>query len=151
LLEDHNNGRIYLPVEEITRCGLTVNQFGSVLHRKEWDAAKIPPKNLSQNQLYAFHHSMGEMELLEEKFLKLLRYELNRCEIYYEHSMPLFQLIHPDSRRMFGLMWNRYYMLFRKMVRNPWSVPLGRRIRLTSLQKMKLLFRWRFLPCFRLK
>ncbi|GHT15368.1 phytoene synthase [Planctomycetales bacterium] len=151
LLDDYNHGRIYLPQSEIKRYGLTPNQFGALVNRQQWNAQKVPPKNLSKNQRLAFQYSMQEAETFEDHFRKLLAYELERCDVYYENSLPLYKLIHRDSRRMFGMMWNRYYMLFRKMQRRPLMMTTGKGVHLSHLQKLRLYCHWRFMPCFRLR
>jgi phytoene synthase len=151
LLDDYNCGRIYLPQSEIKRYGLTPNQFGALVNRREWNAQKVMPKNLSTNQRAAFQYSIQELEAFEEHFQRLITYELERCEVYYENSLPLYKLIHRNSRRMFGMMWNRYYMLFRKMQRKPLMITTGKGIHLSPLQKLRLYVHWRFMPCFKLQ
>ncbi|MDR3233176.1 MAG: squalene/phytoene synthase family protein [Planctomycetaceae bacterium] len=151
LLEDYKQGRIYLPQSELQRFGLTPNQFGSLVNRSEWNAQKIMPKQLDANGKFEFKHYVEEMEHQEEKFAKLILHELNRCEVYYENSVPLYNLIHRNSRRMFGLMWNRYYALFRMMKRHPLLMTTGARVRLSDCRKARLYFHWRFMPCLRLK
>jgi phytoene synthase len=146
MLEDYRNGRIYLPLSELQRFGLTEKQFGSLLDGADWAAQKKPPKKGTASDVYAYNNMIGEMERFEEKFLKLVTYQLDRCEIYYENSAPLYSLIHRDSRRTFGLMWSYYHALYRKMCRNPWLVTRVNRVRLSSFRRIRLLLRWRFLP-----
>jgi len=151
LLEDYRSGRIYLPQAELQRFGLTEKQFGSLLDRAEWDKQKKPPKKGEAYDHYEFRSMIREMEKFEEKFFKLLSYQLHRCEIYFENSLPLYHLIHQDSRRTFGLMWNYYYALFRKIARHPLLVTKENRVRLSSGKKFRLWLRWRFMPCSRLR
>jgi phytoene synthase len=149
MLEDYRNGRVYLPQSEFQRFGLTEKQFGSILDGAGWLAQKKPPQK--GEDPYAVQDMIKEMEKFEEKFLKLIAHQLNRCEVYYENSLPLYHLIQRDSRRTFGLMWNSYYALFRKIYRNPLLVTNGKRIRLSTYRKFRLWLRWRFLPCRRLR
>jgi phytoene synthase len=151
MFEDYRNGRIYLPQAELQRFGLTEKQFGSLLNQAEWNEQKKPPKNGEYNDPYAFQNMIKEMEKFEEKFQKLLAHQLHRCEVYYENSEPLYHLIHKDSRRMFGLMWNTYYLIFRSMRRRPMQLTTGDRIRLSSYQKLRLWLHWRFAPCRKLR
>jgi phytoene synthase len=150
MLEDYHNGRIYLPQSELQRFGLTDKQFGSLLDGAAWAAQKKPDKGETFDA-YAHKNMLNEMEMFEAKFLKLVSHQLNRCEIYYENSLPLFNLIQRDSRRTFGLMWNYYYSLYRRMHWNPRLITKEDRIRLSSYQQFRLWFRWRFMPCRRLK
>lgn len=151
LYEDYHNGRIYLPQDELQRLGLTPNQFGTILDREKWMGQKNLPKNTETQERYTQQQYQKEVEQFEEKFLKLMQRELNRCEVYYENSMPLYKIINKDSRRMFGLMWNTYYELFNKMRRNPWQVCSAKRVRLRRFKKLQLWLHWRFMPCFRLR
>jgi len=151
MLEDYRNGRIYLPQSELQRFGLTDKQFGSILDGAAWAAQKRPPEKRETHDHYAFRDMIREMEKFEEKFLKLVSHQLNRCEVYYENSAPLYRLIHRDSRRTFGLMWSYYHALYRKICRNPWLVTKENRIRLSTYRKFRFWFRWRFLPCRKLR
>jgi phytoene synthase len=149
LAEDYRNNRIYLPQNEIRRYGLTVNQFGSLLDRKSWNEQKKKPKNFSDNDQYAFHEMIRRMEEFEEKWNKLIQIQLERCEIYYTNAAPLYQLIQPDSRRVYGLMWSRYHKLFRKIQNNPLQIVRGK-VQLSMFQKLCLLFRWKLLSAKRI-
>ena len=144
LLEDFRNGRIYLPLSELQRFGITENQFGALLDGAQWNAQKQPPKKGSEYDQFAFRDGIREMEKLEVQFRKLLAYQLDRCETYYANSLPLFDLINRDSRQAFGLMWGYYYALYRKILHNPLLVTREKRIRLSSFQKLRLWLRWRF-------
>jgi len=151
LWEDYQNGRIYLPQSELQRFGLTGNQFGSLLDGQTWSAQKKPPKTKDSLDLFAHQQMVEEMEKFEEKFLELMTHQLHRCEVYYEHSLPLYHLISRDSRRAFGLMWNYYYALLQKIANNPWQVTKGKRVRLSSYRKFRLWSHWHLMPCFRLR
>ena len=149
--DDYLNGRIYLPESELQRFGLTDKQLGSLLNGAEWAAQKKPPKKGDTQDRYSYRNMIKEMGDFEEKFLKLMAHQLHRCEVYYENSLPLYRLIHRDSRRTFGMMWNYYYTLFRKIGRNPMRITRKERVQLSSSQKFRLWFRWRFLLCRKLR
>jgi len=151
LLEDYRNGRVYLPQSELQRFGLTEKQFGSLLDGAGWAAQKRPPKQGEKINSYGFQDMVKEMEKFEAKFLKLIVHQLNRCEVYYENSVPLYHLINRDSRRTFGLMWSRYYALFRKICRNPLQITREKRVRLSPRQQFWLWLRWHWMPCLRLR
>ena len=151
LLEDYRNNRIYLPQSELQRFGLTETQFGSILDGASWAAQKKSPKKEEGHDQYAFWDNVGEMAKWEGKSLKLISHQLDRCEIYYMNSTPLYHLIHRDSQRTFGLMWNYYHALYRKMCRNPWLVTKEKRIRLSHSHQLCLWLRWRFLLCRKLR
>lgn len=150
LAEDYTQGRIYLPQSELQRFGLTDKQFGSLLDQKSWKEEKKRPKGMTDYERYAFDEMVHRMEAFEEKFLRLLQHQFDRCEIYYTNAAPLYGLIHRDSRKVYGMMWSRYYALFRKLRSQPYRLTQGR-VRLSALQKLRILLRWKLLPCRRLK
>ena len=145
MLEDYQNGRVYLPQSELQRFGLTEKQLGSLLDGASWAAQKKPTRGETHDG-FAHRDMVKEMEKFEEKFLKLMSHQLNRCAVYYENSVPLYRMIHRDSRRTFGLMWSYYHTLYQKIRRNPWLVTKADRVRLSSGSRFGLWFRWRFLP-----
>ena len=121
--EDYRNGRIYLPQSELQHFGLTEQQLGSIFE------------------------GAGITAQMETKFLNLMAFQLDRCEGYYKNSIPLYRLIHRDSRRTFGLMWNCYYALFQKICQSPLQITTEKRVRLSFCQKFRLWFRWHWMPC----
>lgn len=145
MAEDFQEGRIYLPLDELQRVGLTENQFGSLLDRTSWNEEKKKPKDPAQYDEYAHANMVRQMEAFEEKFEKLLLMQIHRCEIYYANAAPLYELIHRDSRRVFGMMWSRYYALFKKIRNRPLRVTQGR-VRLSFSQKLRILLRWKLFP-----
>ncbi|MDR2345409.1 MAG: squalene/phytoene synthase family protein [Planctomycetaceae bacterium] len=152
LCEDFENGRLYLPTDEITRTGLTENQFGSLLNRDTWNAMKYNhKKNVTSDENYIDTERIKQMEKLENKFEQVLSKQFERCDIYYTKSAQLYKLINPQCRKVFGMMWSRYYTLFRIMQRNPKRILSKKRVTLSYYQKLKLYLRWRLLPCFRLE
>ena len=149
--DDYRNGRIYLPQSELQRFGLTEKQFGYLLDGAGWATMKKPPKKEDVSEDYSHRNTLKEMEALEEKFLKLVSHQLNRCENYFESSLPLHHLVQRDSRRTFGLMWNYYYALYHRIGKNPWQITKGDRVRLPLYRQFRLWFRWRFMPCRKLR
>ncbi|MDR0392489.1 MAG: squalene/phytoene synthase family protein [Planctomycetaceae bacterium] len=150
MVEDFGNGRLYLPVEEITRFGLTENQFGLLLNRDAWNKEKLNARNEEQDKFNLENH-ISNMAKLERKFDQVLGKQFERCEIYYENSAQLYKLIKPRSRKVFGMMWSRYYKLFKIMQSNPKLILRSKRVSLSKLQKLRLYLRWRLLPCFNLR
>lgn len=149
LFEDLSQGRVYLPQNEIRFSGLTVNQIKSILDRQSWLEQKRKPKDLPQAEQFGFNEMRNRMEDFEERFLKLMTRQLERCEIYYDNAAPLYGLIDPKCRKTFGIMWSSYYTLFQELRKYPFGK--GTRIRLSFAQRLKLLLRWKCLPCRRLK
>lgn len=145
LAEDFAEGRLYLPLDELSRIGLTENQFGSLLDRKSWNEQKKKPKDRGAFDAYAHGDMIRRMEAFESKFDRLLRMQCERCEIYYANAAPLYRLIRRDSRKVYGMMWSRYRTLFDIIRRQPLRLTRGR-IRLSAWQKLRIALRWKLLP-----
>ena len=151
MLEDYRYGRIYLPISELRRFGLSEKEFGFILDGAAWNAQKKPPKKGNANDLYVHRNLVKEMENIETKFIKLMEHQLRRCEIYYENSVPLYHLIQRDCRRSFGLMWNYYNAIYRQIGSNPWLVTKNERVRLLQYRKLSLWLHWSCFPCRKLR
>lgn len=156
VVADFKDGRLYFPVDEITRFGLTENQFGMLLDRKTWNAEKHnnndkdkDNENNKQND-YMLSERLGQMKKLEDKFAQVLNKQFERCDIYYTNSAQLYQLINPQCRKVFGMMWSRYHELFKIMQNKPDLILRKKRVALSRLRKLRLYLRWKLLPCFRL-
>ncbi|MDR1484326.1 MAG: squalene/phytoene synthase family protein [Planctomycetaceae bacterium] len=150
MVEDFGNGRLYLPMDEITRLGLTENQFGSLLNRNSWNAEKYSGGQKNNTDNFGIGDRIKQMEKLESKFDQILNKQFERCDVYYTNSAQLYQLINPQCRKVFGMMWSRYHTLFRIMQSKPKLILGNKRITLSNLQKLKLYLRWKLLPCRRL-
>ena len=150
IIEDAKIDRFYLPQRELRRFGLTEKQFLEILDCKSRGNKRRMPKNLSSVERFEFENLMRQLGDFGQKLDGFLLHQFERGEIYYTNAAPLYRLIEPDSRRVFGLMWTRYYTLFRKIRANPFKIGRGR-VSLSALAKLRLLLRWRLLPCWRLK
>ncbi|MDR2169574.1 MAG: squalene/phytoene synthase family protein [Planctomycetaceae bacterium] len=145
LAEDFKNGRLYLPTEDITRFGLTENQFGTLLNRNEWNAEKQNNKKNNNADEYFIANKIQQMEKLETKFDQVINKQLERCDVYYTTSFQLYNLINPKYKNIFGMMWNRYNTLFKIIQNNPKLILKNKKIKLTLLQKIKLFIKWKLL------
>ena len=83
--------------------------------------------------------------VVNEAFLRLMKIEIERTESFYREAAELPRRLHPDGRRIYGLMMARYHVLLEKIRRRPGDV-FSRRIRLGGLQKIWLTARWIALP-----
>jgi phytoene synthase len=75
-----------------------------------------------------------------EKFLDLMRFQINRAESYYERSRPLENRIQRDSRPTLIAMTQIYHRLLKKVAGEPERV-LRERVSLSLLSK--LMIGWR--------
>jgi phytoene synthase len=96
--EDAENGRRYIPAEDIRR----------------------------------FH---ADLELYDERFLELMRFEARRARAYYEESAPLVSMVHKRSRASLWALIEIYRRLLERIERSNFQV-LERRISLPAWQKM---------------
>ena len=149
LQEDSNEGRFYLPQQELRRFGLTEKQFLAVLDCKSWDAMKHRPDKLSEVDRYEHEELIRQLVAFERKFEAFLIHQFERCEIYYTNATPLYRMIKPDSRKVYGMMWSRYRAVFHKIRTNPRRIGWGN-ASLSLMAKLRLFLRWRFLPCWQL-
>jgi phytoene synthase len=107
--EDFDNGRVYLPQEDLRRCEYTEDDLRA--------------------------------GVADERFLRLMRMEIERAEELYQRSSALAGRLAPAGRRAFGLMCDVYRRLLKRIASRPEEV-LRRRIRLGRWTKLCIATRW---------
>lgn len=142
LLSDVDYGRLYLPLDELTRSGLTENQFFELIHTK--DKTSKPQADAKLDR-YAAAENARMMAEFQSKYERLITTQMNRCETYFFVASELYRKIDKDSRKVYGLLWSKYYSLYRKLCNHP-SLILKGGTRLSMLKLMRLTLRWGFLP-----
>ncbi|HWC19449.1 MAG TPA: phytoene/squalene synthase family protein [Terriglobales bacterium] len=118
--EDASMGRVYLPEEDLTHFGLSIEQFlqdGG----KRIDRTRLRP---------------------------LLQFEAERAREYYKSGTDLIPLIHKDSRAALWVMVTIYQSLLEKIAASKFDV-LRRRVRLSAAQKFSILGRGLLKSLFR--
>lgn len=141
LVEDYARGRLYLPLEELERVGLTENQFASLLDRRAWLEMKKTPGGSEADRearRYAHQENLRMMRQFEEKFNRLLNSQVQRCGIYFQTAATLENFLESDGRKIFRRMYGVYYRLYAKIARNPQRILSGR-VRLSTLDKLSLM------------
>ncbi len=128
LREDFLSGRVYLPQDELQQSQLSGDQWAALFASSSRKASEKAPDTVRQRT-----------------FLKLMEHQFHRCEEFYDQAAPLFSYINEDSRRVFGLMWSYYRKLLRCLECQPWQIT-QKRVRVSSVQKLRLILRWRFFP-----
>jgi phytoene/squalene synthetase len=83
--------------------------------------------------------------VVNEAYLRLMSFEIQRTDVFYREAAELPRRLHPDGRRIYGLMMARYHALLEKIRRRPGDV-FSRRIRVGPLKKIWLAARWTALP-----
>lgn len=79
------------------------------------------------------------------EWLALLDFQIDRARRYYERAALIYDLLSAEGRKIFGLMWDVYWHLLRKVARQKEHL-LERRVRLSPLQKLFLWIRWTVMP-----
>jgi phytoene synthase len=99
--EDRENGRVYLPEEDIRKFGA--------------DLAKH-----------------------DERFVRLMSFEAQRAQAYYNESRPLIALVHARSRPSLWALIEIYRRLLTRIERSNFNV-LEKRIRVPTWEKLSIL------------
>ncbi|MGL6195545.1 MAG: phytoene/squalene synthase family protein [Thermoguttaceae bacterium] len=148
LNEDLNNARVYLPLSDLKSAGITGKQILDLCEYQKSGKKAKKPKNATER--FADEMFQNQRDSFYFKFDNLMEKELGRVETYYFVAAELYGKIHKDSRRAFGMIWDSYFRIFKKIRKNP-RVVLKRRVRLSFVEKLRLFLRWSFLPPKRLR
>jgi phytoene synthase len=84
----------------------------------------------------------------DERFQRLMRFQIDRARQFYRDGAELFDWLEPDGRRVFGMMMTVYYRLLQHIERQPSEV-FTRRMRLSRWRKLWIAARWLLLPARR--
>src|SRR5207244_3247019 len=74
-------------------------------------------------------------ERADDRFHKLMRFEVDRAQDYYRRGEPLLPLLHRDSRPAFWTMFQSYRTLLHRIERSGFNVFAGR-VRIPMPQKL---------------
>jgi phytoene synthase len=110
--EDAAMGRVYFPEEDLTRFGMTVDDF----------------------------LRDGGARLEQSRLRPLLEFEVQRAREFYESATSLIPLVHDDSRPALWVMTTIYRRLLERIVKNNYDV-LHSRVRLSGAEKLAILAR----------
>lgn len=99
--EDRENGRIYLPEDDIRKFGADLAQH-------------------------------------DERFVRLMNFEAQRAQAYYNESRPLIALVHARSRPSLWALIEIYRRLLTRIERSNFNV-LEKRIRVPTWEKLSIL------------
>ncbi len=137
--------RDHRALDPADRCGLAF-QLTNILRDLKEDAQQgrlyLPLEDLRQ-----FDYSPDEFAtgIADERFLRLMQWEFQRVKMLYREAAELYEWLHPDGRRVFGMMAGIYHGLFCEIRRRPAAVLRGR-VRLPARRKLSLAARWLLLP-----
>ena len=122
--------RFYFPQSELRLAGITEKQLIDLIEQETGGKST-------------------RQKTAEEDFAKYDRFiekQLDRIETNFLVAADLYPKVNQDARRSFGMIWDTYYRLYQKIRRHPRKI-LSRRIRLGTLEKVRLFCRWKiFVP-----
>jgi phytoene synthase len=127
------------------RCGVAF-QMTNILRDLKEDAARdriyLPREDLAR-----FGYSEGDLlaGLYNDRFQRLMQFEIVRTERLYEEARELDRWLAPDRRRVFGSMMAMYQALLAEIKRRDGDV-LTARVRLGGFRKMRIAARWLLRP-----
>jgi len=81
----------------------------------------------------------------DERFTRLMMFEIDRAEEFYRRAVGLWELLEPDGRRVFGAMTAVYHGLLRRIRRRPAEV-LRRRVGPGRIEKLRIGLRFALWP-----
>ncbi len=140
--------RFYIPQSELRLAGITEKQLIDLIEYESSDKA-AKRKNTDPVGVFAEKEFQFQVEDFFTKYDRFIEKQLNRIETNFLIAADLYPVIDKDARRSFGIIWDTYYRLYKKIRYNPRKV-LSRRVRLGFFEKIFLFFRWKFFPPRRL-
>jgi len=129
--------------EPARRCGVAF-QMTNILRDLKEDTARnriyLPREDLSR-----FDYSVADLRagVRDERFRRLMRFEIERTERLYDEAAGLERWLEPDGKRVFGSMVAVYRTLLEEIKRLDGDV-LTTRVRLSRWRKMRIATRWWF-------
>ena len=111
--EDFERGRVYLPIEDLTRHSVSIADLASLISK---------PRSLAPNEY------------------TLLDAEAKRAEHYYKSGRALLPLIAPDSRPALWVLIAIYHSLLKHIERHAYNV-FSQRISVPTSEKLLILTR----------
>lgn len=152
-------GRACLPVWGIRgdgalgpadQCGLAF-QLTNILRDLKEDAQR-GRVYLPREELRRYGYSPEDLAagVADERFLRLIEFQLERTEQLYREGTALYDWLYPDGQRIFGMMLSVYHGLLRQIGRQP-QVVLVRRVSLGWWSKTRIAARWLLAPPRRLR
>ncbi len=142
-----DRNRFYLPQSEMKLAGLTEKQLLDLIEYETGGKERTRKKGAVDP--FAEQEFQSQADTFYAKYDRLIEKELDRIETNFLIAGDLYEIVEKDARRSFGMVWDAYYRLYRKMRQNPRKI-LSRRIRLGFLDKLRMFFRWNFFPPRRL-
>jgi phytoene synthase len=133
------------PTGPARQCGLAF-QLTNILRdlREDADRGRL---YLPLDEMQRCHYAESDLRagVADSRFLDLMSIQIDRAERCFHDSIELFDLLHRDGQRIFGMMTNTYHAILHRIRKRPAAV-LRSRVRLNWTAKLALAGRWILLP-----
>jgi phytoene synthase len=128
-------------LEPAIQCGIAL-QLTNILRDLKEDAAE-GRVYLPQEDLRRFDYSPDDLRrgVVDNRFCRLMRFEIDRAEQFYDEATELDRWLSADGRAVFGAMTGIYRGLLDEIKRLDGDV-FSRRVRLTTWRKLRIAGRW---------
>ena len=140
------NGDSAPRVRQLAECCGVAFQLTNILRDLKEDAV-AGRVYLPLEDLDAFRYSADQLStgVVNEAFLKLMKFEVERACGYYDRARELLRLIHPDSQPALWAMMEIYRGILRQIEKQGYGV-FARRAKLSGFMKWRIMLRawlWR--------
>jgi phytoene synthase len=118
-------------------CGIAF-QLTNILRDLKEDSS-IGRVYLPQEDLWAFGYSEKDLEdeVFDERFMRLMNFEIMRAKCYYGAALSLLPLVHESGRPGLWAMISIYYSILRKIEHKNFDV-FSEKVSLSKAQKISI-------------
>ena len=118
-------------------CGIAfqlTNILRDIREDSEMGRVYLPQEDLAQ-----FDYSEEDIRnhVIDDRFIRLMQYEVERADRYYNEALPLLPMIHPSSRACLAAMIRIYRRHLREIKHRGYDVFAGR-VRLPAWKKLAI-------------
>jgi phytoene synthase len=94
---------------------------------------------IPEEDFWAFGYSRDDLErqVIDDRFIRLMRFEVQRARCYYDAALPLIPLVHESGRAGLRAMIGIYSSILDKIEQNGYDV-FSKRISLSTTEKLAI-------------
>lgn len=118
-------------------CGIAfqlTNILRDISEDSEMGRIYLPQEDLQQ---FSYSEEDIQNKIINEQFIQLMKFEVNRAHQYYNAALPLIPLIHPSSRACLAAMIRIYWRNLKEIERHNYNI-FAQRIRLPAWKKLAI-------------
>lgn len=118
-------------------CGVAF-QLTNIL-RDLGEDASMGRVYIPEEDLWAFGYSRDDLKrrVMDDRFIRLMRFEIDRARCYYDAALPLIPLVHESGRAGLKAMIGIYSSILDKIEQNGYDV-FSQRISLSTTEKLAI-------------